>query len=183
MANPATPTMYDTRTGRNITIDCPFRPGALSQFYFVQWIRLQADPPGSLLIINSRTSTADGFEVLSNFSLVINASQVEFATTRDRFECTVFVTNPPTNQLVYVESNSNNRIQVKTFSKCGIFPCEACMWSVVFVSIRFQLRCACACMNSATVISFIIEMIIVAITCIAHFILSVVNLMRKYWPA
>lgn len=109
-------TVYEARVGTNVTIDCPFRPGALPQFYSITWFRFHNDPTGSLTIINSPPAPGSGYRILSNFSLVINASLVQFSTTRDRYVCQVIVNNPnPGNRILYADDS--DRIQVKTFGK------------------------------------------------------------------
>ena len=103
--------LIEAKINTNVTIDCPYGAGALAQFYSVRW--LQSHESGFPTSISS-SSMPDGYEILSNFSLRINASEVDFPLARDRFQCEVEIDRP--NDAVQ-RLGIGNSVQIKTFSK------------------------------------------------------------------
>ena len=104
-------TLYEVKIRNNVTIDCPYGPGALPQFYAIDWTQIFEN---GVFTPMTPTFQQDGYEILSNFSLRINASEVVFPRTRDRFRCSVRIEMPTRTRSI----GSSNLIQVKTFSKC-----------------------------------------------------------------
>jgi hypothetical protein len=116
----AVQTVFTATSGDRIILQCPIQPGALLEYYSVQWMKdnvliAEARNPHDIIATDSRYSID-----ASSYSLVID--NVNSNDSSSYYQCALFATNPITNtrqELVFSQPR-NILLTLRVLSKFHI---------------------------------------------------------------
>ena len=123
-------TNFSATSGDTAIIQCPIKPGALLQHYYVAWYK------DDILIaeLDNLVHTDSRYDInMSTFSLIINSSNINDTSTN--YQCEVYVQNPLSDTNTKINTEIDDKLTLQVYGK---FSNESIiiLWLYNFASTR-----------------------------------------------
>ena len=105
-------TTFSATSGDTAIIECPVKPGALLQHYYVAWYK----DDNLIAELDNLEQTDSRYDIdRSTFSLIINSSNINDTSTN--YQCEVYVQNPLSDTNTKINTEFKDTLTLQVYGK------------------------------------------------------------------